>query len=138
MGINDAKTYQDSLDTIGTFEDIDFDTLIVDNNDGTYTYATPTTFAEAYAIMIHKAQIRYSDSDIFTFTVQQATITEISEESTQKVNDAITKIANKFGTTLVDLYSSYPKNSTLHPDESGMDLMTEIVNSALESKYLNN
>ncbi len=137
MGNNDAKNYKDSLDTIGTYEDINFETLIVEN-DGVYTYETPTTFAEAYAIMIHKIITTYSASDVFTFTLPVRSVNEFGEESTPLVNDIITKIANKYGTTIVDLYTLYPANSDLHPDAYGMDLMTKIVNDAIEDKYLNN
>lgn len=134
MGINDAKINQNNLDTIGKYEDINFDELIEVNNN-TYTYKTPITFAEAYAIMVHKAVTRYKDSNIYLFSLQQASYSEFGTESIPTANDVIVKIANKYNLEIIDLYNEYPKDSVLHPNQSGMDRITKIVNNKLLADY---
>ena len=61
VGTNDFSYYQS---TLGTAEAVDYDTLITDNGDGSFTYATPISTCEAYAIMLHKMQHRYPEAEI--------------------------------------------------------------------------
>jgi len=138
IGINDVRN---NYDTIGTFESINFDALINENN-GTFTYATPTTFAEAYVIMIHKVIKKYPDADVYCFNLLPEP--ESNKRSTQKqvefTNSIIFKIADKFGLNKVDLYnktginvsnvSKYTKDG-LHPIEEGMDLIAKVFVDAL-------
>ena len=65
LGTNDFCNYKS---TLGTSADIDYVSLIT-KTESAYTYATPTTAAEAYAIMLHKAAARYPDSEIYCFTL---------------------------------------------------------------------
>lgn len=140
LGINDFR----NGNTAGSFEAIDFDTLITSNGDG-YTYATPTTFAEAYAITVHKITVNYADADVFVFNVQATTEAELSDETLAKYNDIIGKIADKYGCTLVDIYGSDMSGAKyanytfdgLHPVKSGMDKIANVVIDVLEKKYLN-
>ena len=67
IGSNEAAVTKTSL--YGSVDAIDFDTLITENVDGTYTYAEPKTVAEAYSIMLHKMQTRYPDAEIYVFNI---------------------------------------------------------------------
>ena len=146
LGIND---YDHNV-TAGSFESIDWDTLIVDNNDGTFTYGSATTFADYYAIMVHKMVVKYNQTDIFLFTHVPNGSNSRPISDLEKYNDIITKIANKYGCTIVDLYNdsgitnanktSYmgDGNQALHPNALGMDLITECFWNVLYNKYVAN
>ncbi len=142
IGINDFNT---NIVNLGNYDQIDFDTLITDNG-GSYSYGTPTTITEAYAIMVHKMKTRYTSSDIYLFTMLPNT-KKIDDVKLESFNEAIRKIAGKYGLTVVDLYkdsgitrdyiSTYLRDG-LHPNSSGMDKITETFEKALEKNYLNN
>ena len=133
MGINDILNDTEHTSNLGTYEAINFDTLITDNGDDTYTYATPTTFAEAYAITIHKA-INIYGADVFCFTPQNAVSAEQKPYLATMV-DIIKKVANHFETGLVDLYSE-TSLTAVHPDAVGMDKVTELVEQAIINKLV--
>ena len=65
LGTNDQNNAPGSL---GTFDAIDFDTLIT-VSDGVYSYKTPTTTLEAYAISLHKIGQRYPDAEVYCMTL---------------------------------------------------------------------
>jgi len=142
IGINDVRN---NYNTIGSFEDINFDALIKENN-GTYTYATPTTFAEAYSIMIHKIIKKYPDAEVYCFNLLPEAVSNGASTADQVefTNSIIFKIADKFDLNKVDLYnnsgitvsnvSSYTKDG-LHPNALGMDLLTDVFVNALKEKY---
>lgn len=136
LGINDAV----SSATL-TFSDMNF------NDDYWARIASedfvPTTFDEAYALMIYKMSQKYSAADIFLFTIPNAgsrNLTYIANE-----NIAIKAIANHFGCGVVDLastvlssnYSSYTSDG-VHPTASGMDIMTDTFTKALYDYYMTN
>ena len=140
LGINDLR----NGNAAGSFESINFNTLIVENGNG-YTYATPTTFAEAYAIMLHKITTNYAGADVFVLNVQATTEAQLTEANFMAYNDIIAKLADKYGCTLVDIcgaefsgadYAKYTFDG-LHPVKSGMDEIAKVVEDALEAKYLN-
>lgn len=146
LGINDFNSYGPKL-AAGTYEAINWETLIVENQDGSFTYGSASTFAEYYAIMMHKLTTAY-DADVFCFTLLpngqmgSRPITEL-----EAFNEAITKIAGRFGCGVVDLYndsgittsnmSSYYADysgQNLHPNQTGMDLITEcFINKLIET-----
>lgn len=145
MGINDFRGSY----TIGRFENVDFDTLITDNKDGTYTYKTPTgtknaydNFAEAYAVTLHKITTAYKDSEIFIFNLPK--LDSGTSERHNVMNDVISKLAQKYGCNLVDLCSSELSGANyashtfdgLHPMESGMNIMAKTMIKALNQRYL--
>lgn len=142
IGINDFNT---NMSNLGTYEAINFDTLITDN-EGSYSYGTPTTIVEAYAIMVHKMKTRYTSSDIYLFTMAPNTW-KVDDVKMEEFNSAIRQIASKYNLTVVDLYkdsgitrdnvSAYLKDG-LHPNALGMDKITETFEKALEKNYLNN
>ena len=134
MGNNDILNDTNHTSNLGTYEAINFSALITDDGDGTYTYATPTTFAEAYAIMVHKATTLYG-ADVFCFTPQNAVSTEQKPYLATMV-DIITKVASYFECGLVDLYND-SGITAVHPNAEGMDTITELVKEALVRKFVN-
>ena len=137
-GTNDFSYFPS---TLGTAAAVDYSTLIKDNGNGTFTYATPTTTCEAYAIMLHKMQQRYPNAEIFCMTLMprrgdQAQPTEF--------NASIKAIAQHFGCGVVDLgnlfssntaeFDKYIADQKVHPNKAGMDLMTQAVVNAMLGK----
>ena len=103
-------------------------------------YVTPTCFAEAYAIMIHKMTVKYEDADIFIFTLP-ANGTNKYTALLDDYNEEIRKIAEYFDCYLVDIaaiegyeYADYT-NDGLHPNEAGMDLITDYFARMLRAVY---
>jgi len=142
IGLNDLFN---NYSTFGSFEAINFDTLITENN-GTYHYATPKTFAEAYAIMIHKMIKKYPDADIFcsNFLPESAVAKKATAAQLEHGNDIVFKIADKFNLNKIDLYNTieipkaYSASYTadgIHPNAAGMDLFTDAFTKALLEKY---
>ena len=143
LGTNDVTHDKDN---VGTFDAINFDTLIT-GSAGAYTYATPTTSMEAYAICLHKISQRYPDAEVYCFTLLPA---KGSAAQPTAFNADVKKLANKFGCYVVDLYNdsgiiSEPAafnimmdGNALHPGQKGMDAMTNAFVSAIlkNSKYV--
>ena len=147
MGVNDAGG------TAGSFEAIDFSTLITENN-GAYQYATPGNFAEAYAVMIHKIKTTYPNAELFLCNLPETPAKW--SRPVENHNPVIAKIAKYFGAHLVDFYSSkmsgaieYLKYAlddegktttlpagSLHPNAAGFDVMTETLIAAMKKVYL--
>lgn len=135
MGINDVR---DALESIGTFEAINFGTLKTKDS-----YITPTTFAEAYAITVDKILTKYKGVDVYCFTLLPAAGNP-TQEDLIKVNDIIRKIADKYDVNIVDLYNdsgiTYENYSTylgdgLHPKAAGMDAITQTFVNKLKDEY---
>ncbi|MBQ6839308.1 MAG: hypothetical protein IJO45_01280, partial [Oscillospiraceae bacterium] len=143
LGTNDV-THDKA--NVGTFDAIDFDTLIT-GSAGAYTYATPTTSMEAYAICLHKISQEYPDAEVYCFTLLPAKGTSAQPTA---FNADVKKMADKFGCYVVDLYNdsgiiSEPAafnimmdGNALHPGQKGMDAMTNAFVSAIlkNSKYV--
>ena len=136
LGTNDFTHNQSAM---GTFEAIDYDTLITLGEDGTYTYATPTTVFEAYAIMLHKMQIAYPQAEIYCLNllVRRDPVLEGKTNAGQPTvfNAELAKVVAKAGVRLVDLencglestpeiYDFYITDQNVHPGAFGMDLMS--------------
>ena len=146
----------------GSIKDIDFSTLIVDNGDGTYTYAEPTTVAEAYAILLHKVTVTYPDAEIYCFKpVPNAggTLSTVNKRLpiACSFNEMLDGVATYYGANIVDLVDAFRLdpdgdgvalqkdcdyfqscfNNDPHPNASGFDVITERFVSAIKenSKY---
>ncbi len=141
MGVNDLNHF--TADKLGTFNEDVWEACYTLNDDGTYTYIIPTTFAQAYAIAIHKIQTNYR-SEIFCCTMMenQPTINQSKQELLLDYIDVMKSISTYFDCHVVDFYedsgitadsfSTYTTDS-LHPNEAGMDLMTtNFVNEMVE------
>ena len=139
LGTNDFTNFPD---TLGSAETIDYNALIIDNGDGTYTYAEPTTSCEAYAVMLHKMKIRYPDAQILCMTLLARREDAAAGQPTA-FNDDLKSIARRFGCTVVDLencgikpnaanYDTYMAEWGVHPNTLGMDKISEAVLAVLQ------
>lgn len=136
LGTND---FTHNRSAMGTFDAIDYESLIVAGEDGSYSYATPTTVFEAYAIMLHKMQIAYPEAEIYCLNllVRRDPVLEGKTNAGQPTvfNAELAKVVNKAGVKLVDLencgletdpeiYDNYITDQNVHPGAKGMDLMS--------------
>ena len=140
MGTNDQDYFADSL---GTFRDIDFDSLIRPEGEG-FAYARPTTCLEAYAIALHKMAQRYPNAEIYCFHLLQRP--GGNPQNLIDFNADLTRLARYFGVQMVetrrcgitaangDLYMS----DCVHPGALGMDAITNAFVSQIlkNSRYL--
>lgn len=142
MGTNDFSYYQS---TLGSADSINYSTLIIAQNDGTFTYATPTTSCEAYAIMIHKMTQRYPDAEIICMSLLSRRAEDYTGDSVEDpgiqptaFNAELAKIATRFGCTVVNLencgitpelsvFDHYILDSRVHPNALGMDMISAAV-----------
>ena len=148
LGTNDFIGQADGA--LGSASAINYSTLIKKSG-STYTYATPTTVCEAYAIMVHKAMIRYPNAEFYCFTILPSRkYIDESIGGLEDFNNSIMAIAEHFGAYTVDLYGQsgieiddgrvfdknhwYTSHETVHPDPGGMDAIT---NTFLSSLYTN-
>lgn len=147
IGTNDFSWYYTSA--WGTVDAIDFDALITAGTGGTYTYATPTTVYEAYAIMLHKMGARYPDADIYVMgliTRREPAVASNYVDNGQPtaINAGIKTLVEKMGCTYVDIESLIPStpaefdkyigDQKVHPGPLGHDVLTTAVVSAMLEK----
>ena len=139
MGKND---YLQS-ETAGSVENNRVD-LITKEEDGSFTYLEPLTFAEAYEIMIFKILKRYTNAKVFCFTIMPCgRIKNI--KLMEDLNSAIRVVAKKYNLPVVDLYKDsgltwdntevYLAQDLIHPNLEGADLITNCFNKALLEFY---
>lgn len=135
MGTND---FNSASAMYGNPNQIDYDKLVA--ADG--SYKEPTTFCEAYALMIARMKHRYPNAEIYCMTVLERN----DNKDTARMdffNGFIKTIAKKSGAYLVDLYedsgidatslstSVFIADKTLHPSAAGMDAITNCLVSAI-------
>ena len=134
MGTNDFQYYKDTLGTA----DIDYDALITENEDGSYTYAAPTTSLEAAAIVLHKISIRYPGAEVYYLNISQRI--DGTDELIRSFNAELKQVVEHFGAHIVDIYGSaitmadfdtYIGDGRVHPNRLGMDAYTEAFKRAL-------
>lgn len=110
---------------------------------------TEAVFGDAYDRMIAGLKAKYADADVYLFTLLYTTNMEKSywkPAEVVKYNRIIAQTAEKYGCTLVDIYtgtgitpdnlSTYMGDKTLHPNYAGMDLITQCFVEALRANYL--
>ncbi len=128
MGTNDFQYYKDTLGTA----DIDYDTLIVKNEDGSYSYATPVTSLEAAAIVLHKISVRYPNAEVYYLNISQRI--DGTDDLIQSFNAELKAVVEHLGANIVDIYGSaitmedftaYIGDNRVHPNKLGMDAYTE-------------
>jgi len=151
-----------AISEFGSVDAVDFDTLIVHNDDGTYTYAEPTTVAEAYCILLHKISVTYPDAEVYCFTVVPNSGGYVSTcqtrlKSVYPFNEMVKGVAEYYGAHVVDLFDHFNLdpdgdgkvtqeeltefqsyfNGDPHPNAAGFDMITECFVSAVweNSKY---
>ena len=141
LGTNDYYTYPG---TLGSYEAIDFDVLI-SQVDGAYSYATPATSLEAYAITLHKISQRYPNAEVYCFTLLPRVN---SANQPTAFNEDVKQLADYFDAFVVDLFDCGINAETeafyvlmgdsLHPNSKGMDAITGAFTAAVlkNSRYL--
>ena len=126
MGINDCRNAKAVGDYIGTEA----------------PPATPTTFSEAYGKTIKTIQDKYAGVEIYCCTVlPDSRPQDTNATNEEEFNAAIRAIANNMGATVIDLYAlsgiteenvaNYTVDNGLHPNEAGMDIITNVVVNAI-------
>ena len=135
--LEDGSYYQSVL---GSYEDVNFATLITDNGDGTFTYAEPQNTMEAYAISFHKMQQRYPNSEIYVMNILpfRAGIHQPTE-----FNEDIRQMVEHLGVHLVDIEDigieadeksfEYLMEDWLHPNIKGMEVLANAFESAVRN-----
>ncbi|MBQ9729463.1 MAG: hypothetical protein IJV80_01475 [Clostridia bacterium] len=113
---------------------------LVSGTAGNYTYATPTSFLEGYAIMMHKIVNKYQSADVFCFTIlpnMESLLNKgVTIEQLNQYNDAIRSVANYFNLPIVDLFRDsgitvetgfqYSADwSLVLPNSAGMKMISE-------------
>jgi lysophospholipase L1-like esterase len=103
----------------------------------------PATFAEGYAVMLHKITARYPEAKLFLFNM--AWRTEEKSELLIKYNEIIEKCAAHYGAYIVRLtesrmsrldYAKYTCDGKLHPNAEGMAIWAELIEDALKKCYI--
>lgn len=130
MGVNDF----DNNVKLGSFKEL---SEVYSKENG---YITPESFAQAYAIMLHKITQKYGKADVYVFTLPYNG-TNKDTAAMDKYNDTIRSIAKYFKCRVVDIaaidgyeYEKYTSDG-LHPNEQGMDLITDLFVRTLKSVY---
>lgn len=162
IGSNDMAKVP--VSQFGSVDAVNFDTLIVENEDGTYTYAEPVTVAEAYCILLHKISVTYPDAEVYCFTTVPNSggyLSTVNKRlvSTVPFNEMVKGVAAYHGAHVVDLLEHFQLdpdgdgvavqedferfqtyfNGDPHPNAAGFDMITECFVSAVweNSKYAN-
>ena len=120
----------------GSVEAVDFDSLITDNGDGTYTYKTPVTVAEAYCILLHKISVKYPDAEVYCFTVVPSAGGNLATVNKRLANapafnKMIKDVAKHYDAIVVDLYDEF----AIDPDGDGVAVQEDFERFAT---YFNN
>lgn len=130
IGINDFNAGL----ALGSFEKL---SDVYSEKDG---YITPETVAQAYAIMVYKTIKKYETADVFLFTLPENGSNR-DTATLVKYNEMIKKIAAYFDCYVVDIaniagydYAAYTIDG-LHPNEGGMDLITDLFVRTLKGVY---
>ena len=158
IGTNDFDGMDGSNETMGTWNGRG------ENYPANPDSQSPTSFREAYAVMLHRLRKNYPLAKIFCCTVpcgdnKGGGYDEFNGAGYNLVefNDAIREIATAYGAHIVELatsgldywtlstlYGDYDGNPTgvttykLHPSEAGMERYYEIIRSAMENEDSSN
>ena len=136
LGINDYNFNRSQVGT-GT---VDYANLV--SADG--VYVTPTTFGEAYGILLHKMKNAYPNAQIFAMTLLPENLYSVDMAAWEQHNAYIRAAAQYYGIPLVDLaencaitwdnYSGYMIDK-IHPTTAGMQLISDCIEAELVSYY---
>lgn len=139
LGIND---YNFNRSKVGTGV-VDYAGLV--NSDG--AYVTPTTFGEAYGIMLHKMRNAYPNAQIFAMTLLPENLYSVDKTAWEQHNAYIRAAAEYYDIPVVDLaencaitwenYSGYMIDK-IHPTTAGMKLISDCIETELVGYYKEN
>ncbi|MBQ3520717.1 MAG: hypothetical protein IJA50_02320, partial [Firmicutes bacterium] len=141
LGTNDFHAYPSQLGNA----DIDYDALIKDNKDGTFTYAEPTSTLEAAAIVMHKTKHRYPNAEVYCLNVPVASgFSQDRINTLRKYNEDLAAVCKEFDVEIVDIYGSeinsgtlsyYMGDKSVHPNRYGMDVYAEAFKRAVLAEH---
>lgn len=145
------QLHDNTGDNAGTNPDIIAVYMGVNDVKNTANLST-TVFSENYTAMITNIKTTYPDADIFVFTLTpytapSATVTSMGADEIEVYNQVIRTVASANDCIVVDLFndsgitednylSEYVWDTGLHPNEAGMDKITETFINKLEDVYL--
>ncbi len=129
IGTNDYIANTD----VGTYTDV---SDVYDSSTKSYVGDT-SKFSLAYATMVHKVINKYEDVDVYLCNLIYDT------ELGKNYNHAIDKIAEDFDCHVVDFnqlvstwsWAEHCFSDNLHPNETGMSLMADILEETLLENY---
>ncbi len=132
MGINDLNNQDQAY--LGKFNESIFNELYQNE-----TYKTPTTFAQAYAISVHKAKTMSNDVFCCTLFENQRTYDLGKIDMIEEYNQIIKQIATYFDCEVIDFYNSNLTLETMHqytidgihPNEAGMHELSQTFKESL-------
>ena len=125
IGSNDVG--KGVISEFGSIDQTDLTALIVENEDGTYTYAEPETVAESYCILLHKISVTYPDAEVYCFAVVPNAGGYLSTcnkrlSATYPFNEMIRGVADHYGATVVELLEAFE----LDPDGDGVVVQEDL------------
>lgn len=138
IGSNDFSYYQSTLGTA----DIDYDAL-------TQPDVEPTTACEAYAVILHKISVRYPNAQVICMSLLPRRVPDSDGldvvPAPTEFNKELTEIAQHFGYRMVDLencgitpdpenFDRYIADRRVHPNEFGMDLISNALIKAMTAE----
>ena len=136
LGIND---YNFNRDQVGSGA-VDYANLV--NSDG--TYVVPSSFGEAYGILLHKMQAAYPNAQIFAMTLLPENLYSVNMTAWEQHNAYIRAAAQYYNVPVVDLasdcaitwenYSGYMIDK-IHPTTAGMKLIADCIEETLQAYY---
>ncbi|MBQ3074476.1 MAG: SGNH/GDSL hydrolase family protein [Clostridia bacterium] len=110
---------------------------------------TESTFESTYDQMIGGMKEAYPEADVYLCTLvytSNLSNPTIRPKNVEKFNAAISRLAEKYQASVVDLYNGtgitwknvqeHMADGSLHPNYKGMDMITECVLSALAENYV--
>ena len=146
------QLHDNTGDNAGTNPDIVAVYIGVNDVKNTANLST-TIFSDNYTQMITNIKTTYSNADVFVFTLlpytaPSATVPSMGAEEIEVYNEVIRTVASANNCTVVDLFndsgitednylSDYMWDTGLHPNEAGMDAITETFINKLAEVYLN-
>ena len=139
LGINDYNFNRGNVGS-GT---VDYAALV--GSDG--TYVVPTTFGEAYGILLHKMRSAYPDAQIFAMTLLPEDLYSVNRAAWEQHNAYIRAAAEYYRIPVVDLaancaitwenYSGYMIDK-IHPTTAGMQRISDCIEAELTAYYTEN
>lgn len=137
LGANDFTYYPDTLGTA----DIDYDSLFPPSENGVLTWRTPLSTLEAAAVVLYRIRARYPMAEVYVLEMMyRGDLTESSEEIFRQFNRDLETVAEHFGAVPIpfpegvitrESTKRYYLDGRLHPNELGMDVITEVVKKAV-------
>ncbi len=142
LGTNDFSAVGASVGSVASLSMSDIATLAAKSN------YTPTSVAEAYAVMLYRIKEAYPDAEIYCLTVLEKPNVNVSSLAT--FNDGLIAAASLFEDVYVadifrdsgihddESFDYYVPGNRLHPGENGMRAISKVLLDVIyrNSKYM--